>query len=326
MYIEFEDNRTTFRSISFSNFKKTQVIKKLEDSLFYQNLNDALFCTGELLCSGFILEIWNLYIQYICKYIHIDNPKLSIFINNKFNDFKNIARDSSCDLELRESKEVWVLLFSITMVLCECNKSSVLNNMKFKFDFNTGELFSNLKAPDVSYIQPYFKQGDPKEMFIPLNELIYHLKVTKNNKEIYYWIDWIIEYDIEMTKRKKPIHCIDREFIKTKLNSKPTKKCIQESKENNIIWMLWEILLSYNENEILKRIIYSYFELFSIKYNQHSNKKKDYIIYVCIMFLTNNKIDYTKKIIENNEIFHTLDENIEKVYLQIKKNERVIIE
>ncbi len=310
MYIEFEDNRINFRSVTFSNFKKTQVLKKLEESLYYQNTENALFCTAELLCSGFILELWNLYIYYICKYIHIDNPKLSIFLNNKFNDFKTMTQKTNSDLDLRNLKEIWILLFSITMVLCQCNKSTILNHMKFKFDFKTNDVFSNLKAPDISYIQPYFKSGDPKEIFIPLNELVYHLKVTKNNKEIYYWINWIIEYDIESTKRKNPLKCISREFIK--------------SKTHNIIWILWEIILSFNENEILKRILYSYFELFSIKYNQHTNKKKDYIIFVCIMFITNNKIDYTKKIIENSEIFHTLDENIDKIYHQIKKNERII--
>jgi hypothetical protein len=310
MNIEFNDNRLSFRFTTFSNFKKSQVLKKLEDSLYYQNIDDALFCTGELLCSGFILEIWNLYIYYICKYIHIDNPKLSIFINNKFNEFKTITQKVNSDLELRELKEIWTLLFSITIVLCESNKSTILNQMRFGFDFNTNEVFSNLKAPDVTYIQSYFKQGDPKEMFIPLNELLYHLKVTKNNKEIYYWIYWIIEYDIVMTKKKKQLKCVHRDFMKTKI-------C-------NIIWMLWEILLSFNENEIIKRIIVSYFELFSIKYTPSTNKKKDYIIFVCIMFITNQKIDYTKKIIENSNIFHSLDENIEKIYNLIKKNEMVI--
>jgi hypothetical protein len=311
MNIEFNDSRTHFRSITFSNCKKTQVIKKLEESLYYQNNEDALFCTAELLCSGFLLELWNLYIYYVCKYIHIDNPKLSIFLNNKFNEFKLITKQTKSDLDLRNVKEVWALLFTITTILCECNKSTILNNMKFKFDFNTNEVFSNLKAPDVTYIQPYFKNGDPKEMFIPLNELIYHLKVTKNNKEIYYWIEWIIEYDIIMVKKKKPLKCIQRDFMKTNI-------C-------NIIWMVWEILLSFNEPEILKKIILSYLDLFSIKYNIHSNKKKIYIIFVCIMFITNNnKIDYNRKIIENTNIFQDLDENIDKFYIQIKKNEMII--
>ena len=306
MNIEFEDTRI-FKTTTFSNFKKSQVIKKLEDSLYYQNINDSLFCTAELLCSGFILELWNLYIYYFCKYIHIDNPKLSIFINNKFNDFKKITQKTKNDLDLRNIKDIWILLFSITTVLCECNKSTILNNMKFSFNFNTTDIFSNLKAPDISYVQPYFNSGDPKEMFIPLNEFIYHLKITKNNKEIYYWIEWIIEYDIIMTKRKKTLKCIEREFMKT-------KTC-------NIIWLIWDVLLSFNENEILKKIILSYFDLFSIKYTQSTNKKKMFILFVCIMFITNNKIDFTKKIIENNEIFHTLDENIDKFYYQIKKNE-----
>ncbi len=309
--MNIEDNRTNFRSTTFSNFKKSQVLKKLEDSIYYQNIDDSLYCTTELLCSGFILELWNLYIYFVCKYIHIDNPKIVIYLNNKFNEFKLIAKKIKSDLELRNFKEIWIIFYSITVLLCNSNKTTSLLSMKFVFDFNTNDLFSNLKAPDVTYIQPYFKQGDPKELFIPLNEFIYHLKVTKSNKEIYYWIEWIIEYDIIMTKRKKKLTCIQRDFVNTKLS-------------NNVIWIIWEIFLSFNENEIMKKIIHSYLDLFSVKYNQHTNKKRIYIIYVCIMFITNNNIDYTKKIIENVDIFHDLDEKINKYYNQIKKNEMII--
>ena len=42
------------------------------------------------------------------------------------------------------------------------------------------------------------------------------------------------------------------------------------------------------------------------------------------MFITNNNIDYTKKIIDNTDIFHNLDENIDKYYNQIKKNQMIL--
>ena len=68
--MEIEDSRRNFKTITISNYKKTNVIKELEKSIYYHKTEEAFFWTGQLLCSGFIIELWNLYIYFICKYIH----------------------------------------------------------------------------------------------------------------------------------------------------------------------------------------------------------------------------------------------------------------
>ena len=57
-----------------------------------------------------------------------------------------------------------------------------------------------LKTPNVDFIKPYFKEGDPKEIYIPLNECAYHLIETKNRMDIFYWVDWMIQYDEQCIK------------------------------------------------------------------------------------------------------------------------------
>ncbi|MDP5009533.1 MAG: regulatory signaling modulator protein AmpE, partial [Glaciimonas sp.] len=49
----------------------------------------------------------------------------------------------------------------------------------------------HLKAPNINYVNKYYKNNDPKEYYIAFNELIYHLEETKNNIYLFYWIDWI---------------------------------------------------------------------------------------------------------------------------------------
>ena len=189
--MEIKDSRTNFQSITFCNYKKSHVIKELVKSLYYQKLEEAFYWTADLLASGLIIDLWNIYVQFVCKYIHINNPKLPIYIYKKFEEFKMIANKIS-DLELRNNADIRILFFSLTAILCDCKKDSILDNLKFdlKFDIQT-----NLKAPNIQYIQPYFKAGDPKEYFIALNELMYHLKDTKNKMDILYWIEWIVEFE-----------------------------------------------------------------------------------------------------------------------------------
>lgn len=307
--MKIEDSRLKFTNNTFTNNKKSNVIKELEKCIYYQKIDEALLWTGDLLCSGFLLELWNLYIHILCKYIHIHNPKITLYVHKKFLEFKKIIEDCNSDLELRNNENARILFFSVTLILIESNKDTILECMQFVFNFD--EIFTNLKAPHMKYIQPYFKDGDPKEIFIPLNELTYHLTETKNKKDIFYWIEWIIEYDNKLTKNKKIIKCINRDFIKTKIL--------------NIVWIIWEIMISIHPQSVMNKIIVSLFELFSIKYTTSSNfKKKNILMFAAMLIIHEEHIQFDKKItdnLSNVDNLKTLDEKIVQTFEQLKKSE-----
>jgi hypothetical protein len=280
------------------------VLKELEKCIYYQKKEEAFYWTGELICSGHVLELWNLFLVVLCKYIHIHNPKLALYIDKKFIDFKEIANQSN-DLDLRNKEEIRTILFSITLILCESKRETVLQDLHFEFKFEN--VFTNLKAPNVDYIKPYFKEGDPKEIFIPLNECAYHLIETKNRMDIFYWIDWMIQYDEQCSKNKKPLHCVSRDFITVK--------------STNIIWILFELFLSFQEPDILYRVIQSLMKLFSIKYTPAINKKRKHILNLCVLLIIHDAVDFKTKIVENASIFIPIQENINMIFEQIKKNE-----
>ena len=299
------DSRTHFRTHTFSNFKKSKVIKELETCIYYQKKEEAFYWAGELICSGHILELWNLFLYIMCKYIHINNPRLPLYIDKKFTEFKEISNQFQNDLDARNQEEVRTLLFSITLLLCESKRDMILEDLHFTFKFEN--IFTNLKAPNVDYIKPYFKEGDPKEIYIPLNECAYHLIETKNRMDIFYWIDWMIQYDEQCIKNKKPLQCVSREFIPVK--------------SNNIIWILFELFLSFQDPDILYKIIQSLMKLFSIKYTPSTNKKRKHILNLCVLLIIHDAVDFKTKIIENTSVFIPIQENINMIFEQIKKNE-----
>lgn len=298
------DTRTQFRTHTFSNFKKTKVLKELENCIYYQKKEEAFYWTGELICSGHVLELWNLFLVVLCKYVHINNPKLPLYMDKKFTDFKEYAQASN-DLELRNNEEIRTLLFSIVLILCESKRDTILQDLHFEFKFEN--IFTNLKAPNVDYIKPYFREGDPKEIYIPLNECAYHLIESKNRMDIFYWIDWMIQYDELCLKKKKPLVCVEREFVTVK--------------STNMIWILFELLLSFQEPDVLYKIIQSLIRLFSIKYTPSTNKKRKHILNLCVLLIIHDSVDFTTKIIENTSVFIPIQENINLIFEQIKKNE-----
>ena len=90
--VEINDIRIQkhFTGISFSNFKKTEVIKELLQNIQYSKIEPALYWCGELICSGNYLILWENIIQFYSKYIQMGNPKLIIYLELKFNTFKSI--------------------------------------------------------------------------------------------------------------------------------------------------------------------------------------------------------------------------------------------
>ena len=295
MKITIVDSRTIFTN-TFSNYKKAVVVKEFMNSIYYQKTEDAYFWTAELLSTNCIIEIWDTYIDFMCKYTHIYNPKIPIYLHKKFLEFKEIAGKINDDLQLRNSDEIRRLFFTLTLIFCSSKRECILDIPVFQFNFEIDKMYTNLKAPNVSYIQNYFKNGDHKEYYIPLNELMYHLKETQNKMDIFYWIEWIIEYDAMLLKNKKQLQCVKRPF----------------AVNTNIIWIIWELLLSFE-----KQPIDSLLELFSIKYK--TNKKKKCILFLCIMFII-TKVDYNIPILDSS-LLKNIEESINIAFEKIKKKE-----
>jgi hypothetical protein len=295
MKITIVDSRTVFTN-TFSNYKKSVAVKELVTSIYYQKNEDAYFWTAELLSSNCIIEIWDTYIDFMCKYTHIYNPKIPIYLHKKFLEFKEIAGTTNDDIKLRNIDEIRRLFFTLTLIFCSSKRECVLDIPTFQFNFEIDKMYTNLKAPNVSYIQNYFKNGDPKEYYIPLNELMFHLKETKNKMDVFYWIEWIIEYDALLLKNKKQLQCVKRQF----------------AVNTNIIWIIWEILLSFE-----KQPIESLLELFSIKYK--TNKKKKCILHLCAMYII-TKVDYNIPILDTS-LLKNIEESITIAFEKIKKKE-----
>jgi len=300
---EIRDVRTKFQH-TFSNYPKAKVLKDLEQAIYYQKTEEAFYWTGDLLCSGFILELWNLYVHVLCKYIHIQHPKLPLYVYKKFLEFKELIQDCPNDLELRNMEPIRTLLFSLTLILSETKKQTLLDPMTFKFKFE--EVFTDLRAPTLEYAVPFFKDGDPKELFVPLNEFVYHLTETKNKTKLFYWMDWILCYDEKCIKEKNPIFSVEREGI--------------PHFYQNVVWVLFDILLSHPD-PLRKRTVESLMGLFAIRYRPSHNKKKREILTFCILLFMEETLPYQLPLVERGEIFRPLHSNIELIFKELRKHE-----
>ena len=322
---EFEINdirsEAEFKGITFSKFKKTDVKKELLNSLATGRIEQALYWSAEFICCGCFIDLWDIILNFVGKHIHLGNPKLPIYLEMRFNHFKEII---SCytgfELNMRNNDKVRKIFAEIITIICNSNKKHSIESVKIKKqeEFDITNLASKLKAPSVEYATAIFKKDDPKELFIAVNEFAYHVsKQSLNSLEACYWLEWIMEFESLCKKKKEVCMCERRLFVHV------DEKCVKEP-----IWLIWDVLFHTNsksKNEISKKILKSVFELFCIRYTSGAKKKRKYLLYFAISLLT-DKFDSTIDIIANKEGVDNITKKINLIYKEIKKNEQAPVE
>tara|TARA_Y100000768_G_scaffold330222_1_gene268802 strand:- start:883 stop:1911 length:1029 start_codon:yes stop_codon:yes gene_type:complete len=299
-----------FGKITFSKYKKNSVVKELIQCILKNKLESAYYWSAELVCAGHFIVLWDTILTIIGKYIR--NPTLPIYILMRFRQFKEIVKNGYIDneLSLRNNLQIRIMFGEICVVLCNAMKNLGFEMIKIKpEEFNITTLTHKFKAPHVYFIKEIFRENDPKEIFIPLNEFAYQIEKNKNFLEGCYWIEWIIEYDSISRKKKDPLVAESRMFAPDKYNK-------------DVIWIIWEIIIKHTNSQLQKRCIESLIELFSLKYSYATKKKRRALLYFAVELLINNKQAYpdilTPKV---KQIIHIIQNNLDKIYKKIKQNE-----
>ena len=308
-----------FKGQTFSGYKSSEVKLAFIKQLKNENNNGALFWCFELLCSGNITAIWEIFIIFIGAYISISNPKLIIYCSLKMKEFNNLYKNGyvNNELLLRNNHTCRELLAEVIYILSSSPKKPCLEKLKIikDTDFILQNISSKLKAPETKYIDDIFKDNDPLEIYIPLNEFSYSLNNENKNKNLWeslYWLEWIIQY--EKIAKDKNIKLLSHY---RNING------INETFKKDYIWILWDIIL-YNckKDHLQYKSVYSLLELFSNNYKAGYKQKKKAILYTAIEFTINfANINFKEPIIKNKDVLLDKDNNINKIINIIKNNE-----
>lgn len=311
MSIEINDKREKFNNISFSGFQKSKVKSELLKCIDNSKIENSCYWSAELICAGHYIDLWNLLINYMCKHINLGNPKLPIYLEMRYNSFKNIINSfNNRELLLRNNNTIRNLFCEIICILIYSNKKYKITEIKVAFEdiSNLINISDKLKAPNTQFLDNFFTDDDPKEIFIPLNEFIYSIE-NKNLHLASYWFEWIIGFENNFNKHNKILSGKNRMFA-------------PKGFERDIVMLIWEIIFDYskNINEITLKICNSLFNLFCIKYNKNTKKKRKILLYFALQIIIEN-YNTNILIINNKENIENVISKIDNIYKDIKKNE-----
>jgi len=306
-----------YRGVSFSGYKKTAAIKQLVIALRDNRIEPACYWTAELVCAGHFVDLWETIIQCAAKHIHVANPLLFPYLELRLGTFRDVVKNGfvGYELHMRNNAKIRRLFTEVVCVLCQSRKNHTIEHIKIKKDeFDITEMSNRLKAPTMEYGARIYQDGDPKELFVPINECAYHVsKETKNSMMACYWVEWIIEFD--STCRKKKEICQGNRRILTEMPDKSQK---------DVIWIVWDLLIKEAERShkpVVVKIVKSLVSLFAMRYSAGVKKKRRYLLYLAVSLLT-TPVNTGIKIYENKAAIDSVVERVDAVYRQVKKNEK----
>lgn len=308
-----------FKGVTFSKYDKNKVKQELLKAIRQRQMEPALHWTAELICAGHFLDLWELILLVVGKYIHIANPKLPTYVARRFDRFRTHLRGNYVgqELDIRNDNSMRSLFTEVVGMLVLSKKKPAWESLTTikEEEFNVASMATKLRAPNVEFASHLFKVHDPKELLVPLNELAFHVQTVNRNQEMAcYWLEWLLAYDAMAKRKKEP--CIIQ-----KRNDLPVpEKCQQD-----MIWLVWELLLSESHKRslaIVHTVMQALLELFALRYVPAVKQRRRHLLYFAVALLTENVswqtdlLDTTSK----DQLEFTLSKK-DVVYKNIKSQE-----
>jgi hypothetical protein len=309
----------SFKTISFSGYKKSDVINSVLKSIETKKIESACHWCCECILSGYTLLLWDKLISFYCKIIYINNPNVPNYLYKKnqilMNQISHLGKSKENILLLRNSQMIRNLLFDVVSTLTVSSKTKryVIPKINEKEDF----LFHNIQkrlCAQMNILPSHIMHfNDPDELRIILNEIF---TLLKNNQfgfeKSCYWIFWILKWENIHKKNKKAWTLDERE-----INDIPKKY------RADIIWALWETILEETKirnNKNLTKQILSLFSLFKYNYSVGKRNSRITLLLNAVAYLTNT-INFNTTIRPDYKTFIQVQGNVNKMFLLKKSSE-----
>lgn len=317
-YINDQRIETDFKGITFTEFKLADCKKVFIKSIVDGRIEDSQYWCAELVCSAHYLELWDIFLLVLGKHVHTGNPKLPVYIANKYELFKETIHpfvSSGTILASRNSSAIRELLCDITYLLCTSKKKPAFVAVKIAKEtcFNMSEISLNISAPGTEFANATKEDDDPRELFISTNELAYHVSgKSKNMVRACYWIEWIVALTAQCRMNRTPLMCETRGQIPVDYKFQQEPICL--------IWVILMHEASQRDNKLTVKIIESLCLLFYIRYTSGAATKRKWLLYSAVEVLT-DLYSADIPLVKNRVHMDTIRSNVNIQYVEMKKRE-----
>ena len=237
--MDIYDTRTIvdFQKFTFSGHLRQHVYKVLDENIKLGHADYACFWSLELLCSGLTHSLWQTFFESAAKHINRGGPNVFTYLTDRYERFAQYEGQYSLMqmTDIRNNQDVRQIVCEVaaTLALCRKHKLPTVPKIKPEHDFQQMTVTENLKAPSANYARHLIRQGDPMDVYIPVNEMYYCLRPeVRDASRALYWMAWILKYASQFKKQqKRPFECSFR-----------TNPYVEDKHCKLVIWLVWDIV------------------------------------------------------------------------------------
>ena len=282
-------NRTAkdMRVESYHGFKRKDLLKFLESQIKNQNLENANYWCAECVMSGYAVEVYERLLDTYCHIINIKNPQLLLSLWDEYDRYTMLVNSYDDLLDTRNDQEIRNILCSHVSVLCLSNQFTMPKLVKVSpMDLNVLPRLRTNYANYMDLMTGIIQAGDAKELIVPLNEIVNHLRTPRPNSfdQVIYWLSWIVSWEQEYIKRYDLGACAERVSEK-----------VEKVYYKDVAWILWEIVKNECEwrmtrsREVvipnLREIVDKSYRFYVYYYSRKNRYKKLPLYIFCLLLL-----------------------------------------
>lgn len=338
-----EDTEALFRIQSYSGFKKTDIKNQWAKAILTGNMEQSMYWTAEMVASGYYIELWDGIFLIISKYIYTANPKLPYLTLKLYKEFKELIMTTDGtvwigrEIQLRNLQRMRVLFSQLVGVMTLSQKRHPVMEVKIgDGEFDMANMSSRLKSKSrgADILARVYRQGDDAmELYIPLLEITYHICYERNWLQANYWVNWILEFEKFMNKKKDKAACRCYQRPEVLPEGVPAKYSTEW------IWLLWELYENIMENIEVSHILYKNYsptqakksllyrgriiialkQLFSVRYTPAQRRNRRHILYF-VNGLLCEPLNTEIELCNSMDTITAITEKIGNVYKYIQKD------
>lgn len=272
-------NAKELRQTSYHGFKRKDLFKFLISQIKNQNLDNANYWCAECLMSGYCVELYEKLLDYYVTEVNIKNPDILVFMFHQYDRYTELINEYEELIDTRNDQEIRNLLCVIVSIITLSNQFQLPKLQKInQIDITNVPRIRTTFSNYLDLITPFIKNGDAKEIILPMNEILNHLKTPRTNSLdlVIYWLSWLVAWEGEHIKKNEISCCAERQNPK-----------IEKLYWTDMIWILWDILKAESEwksSANLTEVIDKSYRFYVYYYNRKNRYKKIYLVIYCIMY------------------------------------------